>query len=58
MRQIQSIIKENRYYLLGRTNNNRQMFITFTIRLNLIRVISARDMSRKEREIYEKNSTI
>ncbi|KPA10635.1 protein containing DUF497 [Candidatus Magnetomorum sp. HK-1] len=45
---------ETRYYALGRTDNNRKLFIAFTIRNDLIRVISARDMSRKEREIYQK----
>jgi len=30
------------------------MFISFTIRQNKIRVISARDMNRKERATYEK----
>lgn len=43
---------EKRWYALGKTNNGRQLFISFTVRGNLIRVISARDMSRKERIIY------
>ena len=30
-----------------------QLFVVFTTRDNLIRVISARDMNRKERKIYE-----
>jgi uncharacterized protein len=46
-------IKEKRYYVLGRTNKNRQLFIAFTVRDSHIRVISARDMSKKERIIYE-----
>jgi len=44
--------QEQRYYLLGQTNERRKLFIAFTIRKNLIRVISARDMSKKERKIY------
>lgn len=40
-----------RYYLLGQTDLGRLLFIAFTIRENLIRVISARDMSKKERSI-------
>ena len=47
---------EKRWYLLGRTDLDRKMFIVFTIRNNLIRVISARDMSKKEREIYYEKS--
>ncbi len=43
---------EKRYYLLGRTDSDRNLFIVFTIRKNLIRIISARDMNKKEREIY------
>jgi uncharacterized DUF497 family protein len=43
---------ENRYYALGRTNDERYLFIAFTIRANKIRVISARDMSKRERRIY------
>lgn len=41
------------YLLLGRTNADRQLFIPFIIRNQLIRVISARDISKKERKIYE-----
>lgn len=43
---------ENRYYVLGHTNVGRELFISFTIRKKLIRVISARGMSRKERKVY------
>lgn len=45
-----------RLHALGKTNAERHLHITFTLRANqtLIRVISARDMSRKERAIYEK----
>ncbi len=43
---------EKRFYALGKTDLKRRLFIVFTIRKNLIRVISARDMSRKERKVY------
>lgn len=43
---------EKRFYALGRTDSKRNLFIAFTVRDNLIHVISARDMSRKEREVY------
>ena len=43
---------EKRFYALGKTDSKRTLFIAFTVRNKLIRVISARDMSRKEREIY------
>jgi len=43
---------EKRYYVLGQTDSDRQLYIVCTVRQNLIRVISARDMSKKEREVY------
>lgn len=42
-----------RYYALGHTDARRLLFIVFTIRDDLIRVISARPMSRRERRVYE-----
>ncbi len=44
---------EKRFYALGHTDSKRALFIAFTVRNNLIRVISARDMSRKEREAFK-----
>jgi uncharacterized DUF497 family protein len=48
---------EPRFHALGRTNGGRHLHVTFTLRANghLIRVISARDMSRKERTRYEQS---
>ena len=47
--------QELRYHALGKTLEGRRLHITFTLREDgtLIRVISARDMHRKERTIYE-----
>lgn len=44
---------ETRFYALGATDNGRRLFVVFTIREKLIRVISARDMNRRERKAYE-----
>lgn len=46
---------EPRIHALGQTDDGRLLHITFTLRREgtLIRVISARDMSRKERSHYE-----
>jgi uncharacterized DUF497 family protein len=46
---------EPRYHALGETFEGRRLHISFTVRRNgtLIRVISARDMNRKERNRYE-----
>ena len=43
---------EKRYFVLGQTDEDRPLFIAFTVRKKRIRVISARDMSRKERKVY------
>ncbi|MFZ9440400.1 MAG: BrnT family toxin [Hylemonella sp.] len=47
--------QELRIHALGKTDEGRALHITFTLRQSnqLIRVISARDMHRKERAIYE-----
>jgi len=46
---------EPRYHALGKTIEGRRLHVTFTLRESgkLIRVISARDMSRKERKHYD-----
>ena len=46
--------KENRYYALGRTNMGRLLFAVFTVRNERIRIISARDMTSAEMEMYLK----
>jgi hypothetical protein len=45
---------EPRYAALGHTSDGRLLSVVFTIRGTLVRVISARDMSRRERRQYEK----
>lgn len=44
---------EDRYYGLGVTGAGRALFVVFTVRGERVRVISARDMSRRERRAYE-----
>lgn len=50
--------QENRFHALGKTDDNRLLHITFTLRDSgqKIRVISARSMHRKERASYEKTT--
>jgi uncharacterized DUF497 family protein len=43
---------EQRYYALGRTDADRWLFIAFTVRNNLVRVISAREMNQRETRKY------
>jgi uncharacterized protein len=47
--------RERRLNALGRTAQNRLLHVTSTLRQNgtTVRVISARDMHRKERKFYE-----
>jgi uncharacterized protein len=49
---------EPRFHALGKTNEGRRLHISFRLRGGdeSIRVISARDMHRKERAIYEQAS--
>jgi len=44
---------EQRYVALGVTNEQRRLFVSFTVRHNRVRIISARPMSRRERIAYE-----
>jgi len=50
--------QEPRFHALGKSDENRQLHITFTLRHSgeKIRIISARDMHKKERVIYEKTT--
>ena len=47
--------EERRFHALGKTIHGRALHVTFTSRENgtLIRVISARESNRKERQLYE-----
>jgi len=47
--------RERRYWALGQTAQGRRLFVAFTIRRKLIRVISVRDMSRRENEEYQRH---
>ena len=49
---------EPRFHAMGMTESGRPLHVTFTVRSNgkKIRVISARDMHRKERVIYAEKS--
>lgn len=46
--------EEIRFEALGKTNKNRLLFVSFTIRDQKVRPISIRDMSKRERRAYEK----
>jgi len=46
-------IAERRWAAFGMTDADRPLVVLFTKRGNLLRIISTRDMSRKERKFYE-----
>jgi uncharacterized protein len=48
---------ELRHYALGQTEKGRRLFVVFTIRGDLLRVISARDQSRAERRLYDQENS-
>ena len=50
--------QERRLHALGKTDSGRGLHISFTLRQSdtLIRVISARDLHRKKRTIYDQAS--
>ncbi|HLP70674.1 MAG TPA: BrnT family toxin [Rhizobium sp.] len=55
---IRHSLGEQRIHALGHADDGRLLHITFTLRAEetRIRVISARDMSRKERSYYEQEA--
>lgn len=47
---------EERFAVIGKTKQERLLIITFTVRRDRIRVISARGVNRKEKPLYEKTT--
>lgn len=52
-RDIKHQESEERYIAIGMTLNEKLLFVVFTVRGNLIRVISSRKANKKERRLYE-----
>ncbi|MCX6810522.1 MAG: BrnT family toxin [Candidatus Berkelbacteria bacterium] len=48
--------KEQRSIIIGKTKLGRYLFLVFTTRYNKIRIISARDLDKKGRSLYEKEN--
>lgn len=46
-------LAEDRFAAFGQTDSGRMLVVIYTIRNQKIRVISARDMNKKERQFYE-----
>jgi hypothetical protein len=46
---------EDRFIIIGQSKNNRLQIVSFTERGETVRIISAREVTQKERAIYEEN---
>jgi uncharacterized protein len=46
-------VAEDRFAAFGRTDQDRWLVVVYTLRGTKLRVISARDMNKKERQLYE-----
>lgn len=44
---------ENRYIIIGLSSHGKLLFVSHTEKDDLIRIISARELTRKERKQYE-----
>jgi uncharacterized protein len=44
---------EERYLIVGESNRGRLLIVSYTERRESIRIISAREVTKSEREIYE-----
>ena len=48
--------KEDRFIALGKTGKDRLLYVVFTKRGKKIRIISARDINKKEVKLYEETT--
>lgn len=47
--------QEDRYIVIGKTTEDKILFVVFTIRTDKIRIISGRMANNKEKEVYQKS---
>ncbi len=47
--------REERYVIVGESNQGRLLIISYTERVNSIRIISAREVTKSERQMYEES---
>ena len=50
-------LTENRYIIVGRSENGRLLMVAHTERIDGIRIISARELTRRERRQYEEGTS-
>jgi len=56
LKDILHSTNEGRYLLIGQTKLKRLLFLVFTIRKNKVRIISARNLNKKEKYLYEQKT--
>ncbi|MBI2916353.1 MAG: BrnT family toxin [Chloroflexi bacterium] len=56
-KSVQATLDGPRVYAPGRTDSGRLLSMVFTIRGELVRVVSARDMSKREKKEYERGQS-
>ena len=54
--KIHSTELEERFILLGKTKKNKLLYIVFTERKENVRIISARNINKKEVHLYEETT--
>lgn len=54
--ETHSFVNERREIIVGHSRENRLLLVSFTERSTIIRIISARLATRREREDYERNT--
>ena len=52
-KDVEHSVGEIRELIIGYSNNNRLLIVIFTQRDDLIRIISARKVTKNERKLYE-----
>ncbi len=52
-----STVAERRFIIIGKTESGRLLYQAFTLRGKKIRVISSRDINKKEVNLYEKTTS-
>lgn len=48
--------KEDRFILIGKTKKKRLLYMVFTMRGKKVRIISSRDVNKREVQMYEKRT--
>lgn len=56
VRDIKHSGKEKRFIVIGKTTENKVLFVVFTVRKDKLRIISTRPANRKERDKYDQEA--